>query len=163
MMLQGFSLKVHNSSKEIGVLDMRVGAVLGSKLAMITGWGTGLAFLFILFGSKVNLAQDVLRVMDALLALSVSIFTFLCFSAVSAEASDLEKTSGKVALYVSSGKVQGVLFSVALLLCGWLTLDAAPEIAGAVRTATAFGTSMTGVGVVVLYIGVAPFMKGKRT
>lgn len=141
---------------------MKAKSILSGKMAMVTGWGSGLAILFILFGGKTNLAADALRAIDILLAFCVSAFTFLVFSAVCTTFYGPTDTSNNMALNAASRKIQGWLFSIALLICGLFILDTAPEIYGAARAATALGLSMASTGAVVLYVAITKLIKRKK-
>ncbi len=141
---------------------MKTKSIVHGKMAMITGSGTGLAILFILFGGKTNIAADALRLIDILLAFCVSVFTFIVFSAVFKTFSDLTKTPSNMTLDAASRKFQGWLFSIALLICGMFILDTAPEIYGAARATTALGLSMASTGAVVLYVAITKLIKRKK-
>ena len=142
---------------------MSVDVTLKNKIAVITGWGTGLAVLFLIGDGNIKLSRLALNVLDSALAVSVAIFFMLIVSVAAVVFHTTKDELTKKYFMNLLQAFQLLLLAIFFILTGsWLLFYFAPDSYGAMRTATTLGVLMLGVVVIVVNIVVIRFFKWRK-
>lgn len=134
--------------------------LLKNNLMIVSGWGGGLAFLFVFFHGQLALAPHFLAIADNLMAvLSVTFFLSLIQSIAMGMAL-LDGQDSATARNSHLGRVLvGSLLGVAIGLVGVFFLEFVPGVYGETRTTVVLGALLAASGVMVAYAGVAQLLK----
>ncbi|UVJ44495.1 hypothetical protein NVV94_02480 [Pseudomonas sp. LS1212] len=143
-------------------MNVKLERIFSNKLLVVSGWGTGLAFLFVIFSQRTGLSVESFRFLDEVLAFSVGVFFLLAAHSVSTAMKELEEEGFRKYPIVKFKTLFGGVGSLVLMLGGWFFSDYIQNDNKAMKTATAFGVLLFGSGFIVVYAAVNTIFQGDR-
>ncbi len=135
-----------------------------SKLAMISGWGTGIAVLFAFLNMDFEPGSIHFQMIDGILSIISTIFFLLIAisfaSGFAAYKSNTEKKETNKTDYQSL--FPGIFLAFLIMIAGWFFYGYVPTVWGATNTAATLGILLISCGFMIAYAGLIRLIEGGR-